>query len=134
MIRRHTGQQLRVLLADDSDTIRDRLGAALGELACVAQVLYARDVDEAVRVIGTERPDLVVLDLRMPGGGGLEVMTRVRDTGWRPVIIVLTNYPYAAYRKRCLELGASHFFDKACEFQKVMDVTRALAVVTAHAM
>lgn len=45
----------------------------------------------------------------------------------KPKLIVMTNYPYVAYHRRCLELGADHFFDKSTQFERVLDVLRAMA-------
>ena len=67
--------RVRVVLVDDHQLVRSGVRAELGEEVDV--VGEAADVDEAVRVITTERPDVVLLDVHMPGGGGAEVIRSV---------------------------------------------------------
>ena len=92
---------------------------------------YHRILDEAVQGIRELQPDVVVLDYRFPpedGGSGLDVLGAVKgDTAAAPVVIILTQYPYPAYREKCLELGADYFFDKASEFDQVTEVIEQLA-------
>ena len=115
-----TGQaRIRVLIADDSALVRKRLAALLGNLGYVEVVSEAQDTVEAIAGIRRLKPDAVILDIRMPGGGGLSVLERLRQAHTRPMVIVLTDYPFIQYRKKCLELGADFFFDKAAEFYKI---------------
>lgn len=118
---------LRVVVVDDSTHLRSRLTHALGDLDGVTIVGEAENATGGLHQIMTQRPDLLVVDLRMPGGGGLQVLEELhrRDSG--PAVLVLTNYPYAAYRRRCAELGARWFFDKATELSKVKQVVLEFA-------
>jgi DNA-binding NarL/FixJ family response regulator len=71
---------VRVVLVDDHQLVRSGVRAELGsadEGGAVSVVGEAGDVDEAVRVINAEKPDVVLLDVHMPGGGGLEVLRKV---------------------------------------------------------
>lgn len=108
-----TGRQLRVVIADDSVVIRDRLKAMLAEVGPVEVVGEARDAPETIAVLEHERPDVVILDLFMPGGGGLRVLERLRGMDDRPVVIIHTNFPEPEYLKACRRLGAEHFLDKS---------------------
>ena len=56
----------------------------------------------------------------------IDLLEDIKNDPTVPEIIVLTNYPYAAYRKRCLELGASHFFDKSTEFTRLETVVKEM--------
>ena len=77
----------------------------------------------------------MVLDIRMPiqsrsempTGSGMEVLAQVKEEEPPPVIIMLTNYPYPQYRRKCIEAGADYFFDKSTEFRKVAEVLETLA-------
>ena len=80
----------------------------------------------AVDAILRLRPDVVVLDISMPGGGGFFVLERIRQQRPAPLVIMLTNFSQDAYRQKCLQLGAWHFFDKSTEFEKVLEVLRGL--------
>jgi len=110
---------MKVLIADDSALIRDRLVIALSTLVDVEVVCAAHDAQEAVQAFDHLRPDAVVLDLRMPHGGGFWVLKAIKRIKPTVLTIVLTSYPYKAYRDRCMEDGADHFLHKATEFNKV---------------
>jgi len=58
----------------------------------------------------------------MPGGGGIEVLEEINKKNLPVKKIVISNYPYFQYKKKCLELGADYFFDKSTEFEKVKEV------------
>jgi DNA-binding NarL/FixJ family response regulator len=84
----------------------------------------AADAQQGLELARTLHPDLVTLDLRMPGGSGLNVIKQMKQLEPSPTVIVLTNYAHAAYRKRAAEAGADFFFDKSSEFQQALDVFR----------
>ena len=72
------------------------------------------------------QPDLVVLDLKLDGGSGLDVL---RETdGKLPAnrVIVFTNHASQPYRKKCMAMGAAGFFDKAQDFERVRDMVRQM--------
>ncbi len=117
-------QEISVVVIDDSETIRRRLAAALTDVPGVRVVAAVGDADVGLAAIREHVPAVVILDLRMPGGGGLGLLERMERRTRPPVVVVLTNYPFPAYRKRCAELGADFFFDKASEFDKAIDVAR----------
>ncbi len=117
----------RVFIADDSSALRERLVAMLGEMDEVEVIGQARNVTEAIELIRESRPEVVILDIRMPGGSGIDVLENIKSEGPSPVVIMLTNYPYPQYRRRCLEAGADFFFDKSNEFDKIQQVFREMA-------
>ncbi len=112
----------RVLIVDDSATIRKNLARIFAESEEIEVVGEAADARQGLELARTLRPDLVTLDLRMPGGSGLNVIKQIKQLEPSPIVVVLTNYPHAAYRKRAAEAGADFFFDKSSEFQQALDV------------
>lgn len=88
----------------------------------------AGDVQEAIRDITALRPDVVILDIRMPGGNGIDVLQRVKKDFPDTIVMVLTNYPYPEYREKCMHEGADYFFIKSLEFTKVIDTARIIVV------
>ena len=70
--------------------------------------------------------DVVILDIRMPGGNGLDVLRRVKLEHNAPNVIVLTNYSLQEYKEAAMKLGADYFFDKSTEFEKVRMVLNEL--------
>jgi DNA-binding NarL/FixJ family response regulator len=93
----------------------------------VGLVAAATNPAEALGAIRTSIPDVLVLDIQMPGGSGVEVLRAVRQAGLPTVVIILTNYATPWYRDTCLSDGADYFFDKSTEFDKVADVVERLA-------
>ncbi len=117
---------MRVLIVDDSTLICERLKDVLSELTEIEIVGEARDGLEAVNFIRKLNPDVVILDIRMPKKNGIEVLQDIKKNEPHPIVIVLTNYPYPQYRKKCIEAGAEFFFDKSTEFDKVPKVLEQL--------
>ena len=117
---------MRVLIADDSEVFVQRLARALGEISGVEIVAHARTGAEALEAICNLRPEVVILDIGMPEGSGIEVLESLKRRKITPFTIVLTNFAFAQYRKRCLQLGVRFFFDKSAESAKVGEVLRRL--------
>jgi DNA-binding NarL/FixJ family response regulator len=99
----------------------------LTELKGIEVVAQARDGQEARNLASKTKPDVAILDLRMPKGSGVEVLTAIKKLDPAPTVIMLTNYAYPENRKQCIDKGADYFFDKSTEFQKVVSV---LSVMT----
>ena len=118
---------VKVFIADDSEVVCQRLIDMLVELPGIEIVGQAGDAAEAIKSIQKLHPDAVVLDIRMIGGSGIDVLKGIKKSEPSTVVIMLTNYPYAQYRKKCMDEGADYFFDKSSEFEKVAEVIRQLA-------
>lgn len=113
---------MRVFVVDDSSLVRERLIALLSEVEGVDVVGAADNADEGIDSIRKLKPDVAVLDIRMPSGSGIMILEAVKREEGSPCIIMLTNYPYPQYRKKCMDAGADYFFDKSSEFHKVTEV------------
>jgi DNA-binding NarL/FixJ family response regulator len=123
-----------VLLVDDSRIVRERLLALIADLPGIEVVGRAARVGEAIRKIRDLRPQIVVLDISLPDGNGLQVLEAVRK--WRrsiPRIIMLTNFAHQAYRQKCLQLGAEYFFDKSAQFDQAVEVLRQISRIPSPA-
>jgi len=120
--------RMRVLIVDDSEILVQRLTARLAEVAGIETIGHAANVPDAVLEIRRTKPDVVILDIHLPGGTGLDVLEGVKDDPWRPIVIVLSNHSDRQYRRKCLQSGARFFFDKSNEFHKVAEVLRSLLV------
>jgi DNA-binding NarL/FixJ family response regulator len=112
----------KVLIVDDSLIIRARLIAGLAKFEHIKVVGQAGDIRTAFKVINDVKPDVVILDIQLPDGSGLEVLARHKHENRSTTVIVLTNYPHDIMRRRCVKLGADYFFDKSSEFEKVYDI------------
>src|SRR5262245_61885063 len=108
-----------VFIVDDAAMVRERLIGLFSELPGVTVVGQAATAYDAIAAIPPLKPDVVVLDISLPGGNGLQVLQAIKRVAPSPLVIMLTNFAHEQYRRRCLQLGADHFFDKSREFEKV---------------
>ena len=111
--------KLKVFICDDSATVRERLVIMALELPAVDVVGLADDAPGSLDAIRQARPDVVILDIRMPGGNGIDVLRQLKEENPAPKVIMLTNFAYAQYRKKCEEAGADYFLDKSTEFGRI---------------
>jgi len=118
---------MRLFIADDSEVLRERLVDILSEIEGVKIVGQEGDATKVIAAIERLNPDLVILDIQMPGGNGISILETLKKMENPPLVIMFTNYPYLQYRRRCLEAGADFFFYKGTEFEKLIDVIRESA-------
>ncbi len=116
-----------MLIVDDSRVVREKLSLLLSQLENIEIIGYAGTVQRAISMVNELKPDLVVLDIKIPGGCGIDVLESIRNSGRGPVVMMLTNYPYPQYEKKCRDAGANFFFDKSVDFERAIDVIRSLA-------
>jgi len=118
--------KVKVVVADDSPLVRRRLISILNEVADVEIVGEAVDGLDALDVVNDQKPDVVFLDIQMPGLTGLEVLRRLQKKASPPRVVMVTNYAFPQYREKCLQAGASFFLDKSADFEKIPEVIRDL--------
>jgi DNA-binding NarL/FixJ family response regulator len=117
---------VRVLIVDDSEVLVQRLTSSLAEIPGLEIVGQCDNVADAILDIRKVRPDVVILDIRMPDGSGIEVLESLKKHPSPPIVIMLSNYNFQQFRKKCLQGGARYYFDKSTEFHKVAEVLRGL--------
>jgi two-component system response regulator RegA len=107
-----------LLLVDDDRVLRDRLAQAFRERGF--EVSVAGSYDEAMAASDVESPELVVVDLRMPGRSGLDLVRALksRDPGSR--IVVLTGYGSIATAIEAMRSGASHYLAKPADADEII--------------
>ncbi len=117
----------RVFLADDSGAIRDRVAALLGahQLPVVGQ---GATPQACIAGILASQPEVVVLDVQLEGGTGLQVLQAVRAANPAIAFVVFSNNAGPAYRKRYLGEGAAGFLDKSVDFEQLPAAIQAAAL------
>jgi two-component system response regulator DevR len=118
---------LKIFIVDDSIHVIEGVKALLSNIEGLEFIGHAITASYAVEAILKLKPDLVILDIRLIGGSGMNVLERIKKEQPPPVVIMLTNYPGPQYRKKCRELGAEYFFDKVTEIKGFIKVLRILA-------
>ena len=110
---------MKVLLADDSDLILERLRDMLGiykQLEVVASLKNGTDTLEALRIL---KPEIAIVDIKMPGLSGLEVLNEIRKEDKTIKFIILTFYSSDYYRQLADKAGTDYFFNKSDDFDQV---------------
>jgi len=118
---------MKIIIADDSKLLRDRIKLLFSSYENLSIVGEAETGTEALQLIRETDPDLAIIDIRMPELNGIEVLKKIRESGPRPKICMLTNYPYKQYRDRCLTEGADYFFDKNQNIEQLTELITSLA-------
>jgi len=103
---------LRVLICDDVPELRALARLALESDVDFSVVGEAADAREAVRAVGAQRPDVVVLDLAMPGADGLQGIEWIRRAAPETGIVIFSAFGAGGVRDRALALGADSFVEK----------------------
>ena len=118
-------------MADDSALIRSRVAAMLGvnEMTVVGQ---AETPQESIDGILATAPDVVVLDVQLDGGSGLQVLRAVRRAAPQIAFVVFSNNAGPAYRKRYLREGAARFLDKSTESDQLAQAVAGASQHLAH--
>lgn len=123
-------QPIRILVMDDAPVVRRLIVSLLDEIDGVDSVLQATDAPSALALMQQHDPQIAILDVKVPGGAGLrngiDVLKAVKLTHPRAAVIMLTNHATPRYRSECEQAGATHFFDKSSEFDKLPIVVEQL--------
>jgi DNA-binding NarL/FixJ family response regulator len=118
---------MKVFLVDDSVVIRQRLKRMLADVHEVVVIGEAGDAQTATTDnILRQKPDVVLLDIHLLDGSGIDVLQTLKKAKPAPAVIILTNYPFPQYRSKCLEAGADFFFVKSTEFDQVVPALKQL--------
>jgi DNA-binding NarL/FixJ family response regulator len=110
---------MKIVIADDSYLLRDRIKSLLNGLKEKLVIYEAGNGVESLQLIEDKKPDLAILDIRMPEMNGIEVLKKIRMLKMKTRVCMLTNYPYPQYKKRCFEAGADYFISKTEDFEDI---------------
>lgn len=119
-------EKLKVLIVEDSEVVTRRIRSMLKEIPDVTVVGEAINGTEALAITQVMHPDVVLLDIQLPGVNGVDVLKAIKLNHTETKVMMLTNYSDLHHRKRCKEAGADYFFDKSIEFEKVPDTLQTI--------
>lgn len=118
---------IRVLVADDQAVVRGGLRMILEAQADLEVIGEAADGSEAVAMVTSLQPDIVLMDIRMPGLDGIEATRRLTQAGTSTRVLVLTTYALDEYVYESLKVGAAGFFVKTESPERLVDAVRLIA-------
>ncbi|NYI43223.1 two-component system response regulator DesR [Nocardioides aromaticivorans] len=119
-----TAAAIRLVLADDQALVRGALSALLGLEPDIEVVAEAGTGEEAVALARSERPDVVLMDVEMPGMDGIEACAAVRAASPQTRVLVVTTFGRPGYLRRALQAGASGFVVKDTPASQLADAVR----------
>lgn len=120
---------IRVLIVDDHDVVRQGLRFVLDQEDDIEVAGECADGARAIARLGSLRPDVMLLDMVMPGTGGLEVLKAIGDgsAGWSPAVIVLTSFQEDERVIEAVRAGALSYLPKTTAVDQVVAAVRAAA-------
>ena len=113
---------MTLLIADDSAGFRERTRKLLLNHSNVQIIDECSNGAEAMAIISEKKPDMVILDIRMPIMNGIQVLKQLKQQGTLIKKCVLTNYPYPQFKNKCMALGADYYLNKSDDFDKLNSV------------
>jgi DNA-binding NarL/FixJ family response regulator len=117
----------RILVVDDHPVVRDGVAAILSAVDDFEVVGQAGDGVQATRLAAALDPDVVVMDLRMPGGGGVDAVREMKRRGLRAAVLVLTTFDTDADTIAAIEAGAIGYLLKDAPSHQLVSGVRAAA-------
>jgi DNA-binding NarL/FixJ family response regulator len=118
---------IRVLIADDQALVRTGFGVILDAEPDLEVVAEAADGRETIDAVRTKRPDVVLMDVRMPNVDGIEATRRLTAAVQPPRILILTTFDLDAYVYEALRAGASGFLLKDAGADELLHAVRVIA-------
>jgi DNA-binding NarL/FixJ family response regulator len=119
----------KTLIVEDNDTFRQTLRNLLSGRFPGMHFDEARDGKEIFYKIKDFRPDLIFMDIELPGENGLEITHQIRASGYEVVIIILTSHDMPAYREASKQCGANHFVLKgSSSAEEILSLVNAIVL------
>lgn len=118
--------KITVLLAEDHKVVRQGIRQFLDRERDIKVVGEASDGEEAVRLTGELKPDIVILDISMPKLNGIEAAKQIKQLDPRTIMLILTAYDYEEYIFPILEAGATGYLLKDMSGHELVDAIRTV--------
>ena len=118
----------RVILCDDHAVVRRGIRDTLADAPDIEVVAEAGSYSEVRDALRNTPCDVLVLDLSLPGRGGLEVLASLKDTDLQVGVLIVSMYPEDQYAIRCLRAGAQGYVNKAGDPSELVEAVRTVAL------
>ena len=118
----------KTLIVEDNATFRQSLKATLETEFPLMVIEEAEDGKEAMERVTTFRPDLIFMDIKLPGETGLDLTKRIKTNDTSIVIIILTSYDLPEYREAAQQYGADYFVSKGSSTrEEILELVRSIS-------
>ncbi len=111
--------QKSILIVDDSPIIAERLHQMLKASENMGVIWQAMDYATAIRLLAENHPDVVLLDINIPGKSGISLLQYIKGFYSPTIVIMITNQADDFYRTICKRMGADYFIDKSKDFEQI---------------
>lgn len=118
---------IRVLVGDDHAIVRRGLRQILSETDDIVVGAEAATAGDVLRLVREERFQVVVLDISLPGGNGIDLVRDIRREPNAPPVLILTMHPESQYAVRAIKAGAAGFMTKESAPEKLVEAVRKVA-------
>ncbi len=119
--------KIRVFIVEDSTIFVQAIMNLIGEIEGIEVVGSAGDAGQAKEGILRLNPDVVILDIQIAGGSGLDVLKDIKSRSCNAAIaIVYSSEAEPGYRRACVKLGADFVFDKSQDYEALFEVLRSM--------
>ena len=117
----------RVFIVDDSEFFVEWISEQIGSIQGIEILGSCGSVHPCIKKIKKLDPDIIILDIRLKDGNGIDLLKNLKDQVKKYKIIVFTNYPWQVFQQQCRVLGADYFFDKSIEFGRLKETLVAMS-------
>ena len=119
---------INVMLVDDHGLVRTGIKRLLRDVSGIDVVAEAESGEQAIRQVRKEKPDVILMDISMPGIGGLEATRKISQVVPGVKIIAVTIHDDDPFPARLLEAGASGYLTKGCDVQEIVNAIRSVHI------
>jgi two-component system invasion response regulator UvrY len=119
-------ERLRILIVDDHPIVRQGLRQTLADAADVGEIGEAADGQQALNLVRQSHWDAVVLDIGLPGRGGIDVLKDIKHERPRLPVLILSMHPEDQYAIRALRAGAGGYLTKEAATEKLLEAIRKI--------
>ena len=117
-------ETMKILIVDGSIFIRRSMIKLIISISEDIEIAEAVNAPEGVRMVNDFKPDVLVVDVTIPGGTGFGVIVAAKKSANPPTSIVFSKYSDKKYREEATKVGADHFLDKSTEFNKIIETIK----------
>lgn len=118
---------ISIVIAEDQSLLRGALAALLTLEPDIELLAQAQDGEEAVRLVGELKPDVLVTDIEMPGMTGIEASETLRQSGSKTRVLIVTTFARPGYLQRALQAGVLGYVLKDAPSEELADAVRRVA-------